>query len=501
MSATTMTDQSPADEAERLDAVRKYQVLDTPSESDYDDLTRLAAATCETPLAAITFLDEKRLWFKSKVGLEVSELSRDISLCTLTIQHGNLLEIPDTLLDERCWDNPLVKGDVGARFYAGMPLITPKGHIIGALCVGDRVPRILTTAQKDALRVLARQVIVLCMLRQKVAPETDVPFEPAALREELAISPIVENLSDGFFLVDHATGLIRQANANFLSMLGYTAAEIVRLRPHDFHAHAVADSTSTSPSLKDHGLCDLGRCRYQRKDGTLVDVAVKVAFIPNDGEGLAGVIVQDITAQRRYEDQILTYQLELETANAKLRTLAMTDGLTGVRNRTAFNDRLNHEYEIAARYTRALSLVLIDVDHFKAFNDTFGHPAGDEVLKQIADLLNMTARNTDTVARYGGEEFAIILPETDFEGAMTLAERCRLAVETAPWSQRPLTISLGVATLTSIMVFPGALIQDADEALYLAKHFGRNRVHHGHESTRPAEETPDLIPLDYNKMR
>lgn len=123
-----------------------------------------------------------------------------------------------------------------------------------------------------------------------------------------------------------------------------------------------------------------------------------------------------------------------------------------------------------------LSLLMIDVDHFKSFNDEFGHPAGDEVLRSLAHLLRSEMRESDSLFRYGGEEFAIVLPETTCKGAFVLAERFRRAVQRAPWPKRAVTISVGVAAIDSDTVSPRDLLQSADRALYSAKQTGRNRV-------------------------
>ena len=168
----------------------------------------------------------------------------------------------------------------------------------------------------------------------------------------------------------------------------------------------------------------------------------------------------------------------LEEANARLVALATTDPLTGLANRRVFDEALAREAGLVSRGGRSLSLVMFDVDRFKGFNDAFGHPAGDEVLRQVASALRACCRATDVAARIGGEEFAILLPDTDAEGARAMAERARQTVEGGPWPLRPVTMSAGVATLR-----PGcpagsgtALFTAADQALYRAKKEGRNRV-------------------------
>ena len=124
------------------------------------------------------------------------------------------------------------------------------------------------------------------------------------------------------------------------------------------------------------------------------------------------------------------------------------------------------------------------MDHFKSFNDTFGHPAGDEALRGVAAAVAGAARATDTVARYGGKEFVLILPDTDYAGAMVLAERCRRAVAAADWGLRPITVSIGVSTLTPDTPGATALVGEADRALYRSKQAGRNLVLHGSSSVQ-----------------
>lgn len=169
-------------------------------------------------------------------------------------------------------------------------------------------------------------------------------------------------------------------------------------------------------------------------------------------------------------------QRDLMAANGKLESLATHDGLTEAKNRRAFNEKLAEEWSRALRYGTPLSVVLFDVDKFKSYNDTFGHQAGDGVLKILARTVMALVRGTDFFARYGGEEFVLILPNTDAEGAYILAERLRERVERAAWKERPVTASFGVSSLEEGMTCGEDLVEAADGALYKSKERGRNRV-------------------------
>ena len=172
--------------------------------------------------------------------------------------------------------------------------------------------------------------------------------------------------------------------------------------------------------------------------------------------------------------------LEHATAYGRLQKTADTDGLTSLHNRRAFDAALAAEASRFERYGRPLSLLLVDLDHFKNVNDTFGHEAGDEVLRRVAEIIRACVRDVDTPARYGGEEFAVLLPETPVASARDVAERIRVSVEAAAINFEgrsiPVTVSIGIASAPEHTAAADALVGDADEALYAAKEAGRNRV-------------------------
>ncbi len=193
--------------------------------------------------------------------------------------------------------------------------------------------------------------------------------------------------------------------------------------------------------------------------------------------------------------QIEAQGRELREVNEVLRHQATRDSLTGLRNFRAFTERMSEEIERSHRRAEPLSLLLVDVDFFKQFNDTFGHPAGDEVLRSVAKLMESQARGCDFVGRYGGEEFAILLPGTDEDAAHLVAERVRAAIECGPWTRRVITVSIGIATVSGEN--PGlesaALLTQADCALYASKAAGRNQVSHFKTCNPQGKTNPESV--------
>jgi diguanylate cyclase (GGDEF)-like protein len=207
------------------------------------------------------------------------------------------------------------------------------------------------------------------------------------------------------------------------------------------------------------------------------------------GERVLGTLVAAARRRGAFDDEAVRMLevIALQTAQALQRAqlfaaverMATTDGLTGLHNHRYLQTLLDQQLALAQRYQKPLSFVLCDIDHFKTVNDTYGHPAGDLILKGVAEVLQREARQTDQVARYGGEEFAVILPETDAAAARATAERMRAAIEAARFTtdlgQLKITLSLGVATFPDVATQKQGLIDQADQALYAAKRAGRNR--------------------------
>jgi CheY-like chemotaxis protein len=191
----------PQNESSRLESLRSFRVLGTSREQVFDDIARLAALICDTPVAVIAFIDEQSVWFKAKIGLELDEIPRDGSFCTYAILQSDILIVSDPLLDERFMSHVEVT-QLGIRFYAGIPLIADDVYALGVLAVMDRVPHLMTEEQSDSLRILARR-----MMRELELRRTGVAQSP---HQRLHLAPIRQ---------PSATILLAEDNDNLRDLL------------------------------------------------------------------------------------------------------------------------------------------------------------------------------------------------------------------------------------------------------------------------------------------
>lgn len=329
-----MSDAQLKDEPGRIAALQRLDVLDTAPEESFDKIVDLVRAVLNVAIATVTLVDHDRQWFKAVRGVDATETPRDIAFCTFTIQQREPLVVSDATLDARFADNPLVLGDPFIRSYAGVPLRTPDGYNVGALCAIDTRPRTFSDAEMAILSNFA-----------------------------LVVSDALE-----------------------------------------------------------------------------------------------------------------------------LRIIAQRDHLTGALNRRGFAEEVGREFARHARYGHPASLIMLDIDHFKKVNDTFGHAAGDAVLRQMAGLCQTALRPSDSFGRLGGEEFALLLPEVGGGEALRAAERFRATIDAHRFrlpggEELHVTASLGVAALgpadgtatINAIATADQWFDAADKWLYQAKHNGRNR--------------------------
>lgn len=341
-------------ESRRLAALRRYDILDTPPDGAFDRITAMASRLLGTPVAIVSLVDEDRIWFKSHHGLDVEQIDREPGLCASAVMGTDAYVLTDASIDPRSLANPLVAGQFGLRFYAGVPLRTREGHNLGVLCCVDFRPRDVSEQEMAHLRDLAAIVMDEIELRR-------------AARE-----------------------------------------------------------------------------------------------------------VDDLNASLRRVQKQLAYQ-------------ARHDELTGFKNRSAISRELTQALSQAREESAPLAVLMIDVDHFKRVNDTYGHLAGDAVLVTVTQRLRAALRDADMAGRVGGEEFMVVLRNCTAEQARVVAERLRRAVcekrmEVQVDDHRVelnVSISVGISAIRPRELANCGLedaVKAADAALYEAKSGGRNRV-------------------------
>ncbi len=312
-------------EIDRLAALEAFDLLDTPRDEGLDRVVRLIKEIFSVEIGIVSLIDAHRQWYKSCSGLAAAEVPREDTFCRYVIDIEEPIVVQDATKDSRFAEHPAVTGESHIRFYAGVPLLTKAGHVIGTVCAIDRRPR-----------------------------------------------------------------------------------------------------------------------SFGNRDLTILT-------------GLAGVSMDRIS----------------------LLQSAATDSLTEALTRRAFKQEADQLISLALRHQHDISCIVLDVDHFKSVNDTHGHAAGDEVLKNVAATCKGALRAGDLLGRLGGEEFAILLPHVDREGALAVAEKVRalIAAQTVDTGEQRLSVtaSFGVSALSIIGKDIETLLAQADAAMYKAKHTGRNR--------------------------
>ncbi|MFY9729045.1 MAG: GAF domain-containing protein, partial [Candidatus Acidiferrales bacterium] len=258
----------PENEAARLESLHRYEILDTLPEQEFDDLSRLAALICGTPIALVSLVDENRQWFKSKVGIQQSETPRDIAFCAHAIHDSGVLVVRDALADERFRSNPLVTGDPNVRFYAGAPLRTPDGYALGTLCVIDRVPRDLSADQLEALKALSRLVVNELELRRSVGDLSKAVRERRLVEGEL---DQLFNLSSDLFCIAGFDGYFKRLNPSWEQTLGISREELLS-RPYVEFIHPDDREITRKEAQKivDGAVTFSFENRFRRGDGTYI---------------------------------------------------------------------------------------------------------------------------------------------------------------------------------------------------------------------------------------
>ncbi|MGV7207613.1 PAS domain S-box protein [Oxalobacteraceae bacterium A2-2] len=619
------------DDAARLARLASLQLLDTPPEPVFDRVIRLASRILDVPISAFSLVDHDRQWFKSQVGLTVSETPRDIAFCAHAIMQGDPLVVPDAAVDTRFQANPLVTGAPKVRFYAGVPIQSQDGHAIGTLCAIDTRPRQLPGDKLAALQDLAAILTDEVHARERLAraralvvsADRDLAESQERFRHifELANVGIAMVAADGSWL---------GVNPALCRILGYGAEELHGKRfidithPDDRDADLVAMRALSSGELARY----LATKRYLHRDGHLVWADINVT-LKNDAQGRLEyyiVVIQDITAQKAAEQQLATLHAELEdriaartrqlsAANQQLlqaeqavrqreaelsnvieygndayisltrdgrvrawnrqaehifgwsaaealglpleqllippelcashhagmaryldtgqaRVLGQRlelpalrkdgsrltvevritelkagdtvifsaflhditerkrvetqrehetrhDALTGLPNRRAFGEALAATRREARRHGQGVALLFVDLDGFKAVNDSLGHDAGDELLRAVAARMRQAVRQTDQLFRLAGDEFTVLLQCQP----CTLELAHRIAAKLIAAISAPAALAAGPARVGASVgvaldagrdgVSDAELIREADHWMYAAKRAGK----------------------------
>jgi diguanylate cyclase (GGDEF)-like protein/PAS domain S-box-containing protein len=390
--------------------------------------------------------------------------------------------IENTAVDSRFRMHAQVVGEPRIRFFAGAPVVLTGGLPVGVLCAIDVVPRVLTSEQEEAMELLARQLQARLELRRERALREEFVRESeraaSSLRASEELFRAFMNASPFLSYIKDAAGRLLFYNRSFARRFGVSEfAWLGRTDEQLWAANMAAPMRERELEVMAGGHMVESEERIRAADGTVSSWRTfKFPCHDSAGNTLLAAVAVDISEEVLRKAEIERYQVEMEEANEQLRQLAVTDELTGLRNRRAFEERLVLEFSMSRRRKRDLSVLLLDVDDFKRINDQWGHPAGDAVLRRLGAVLRTTVRLPDLVARYGGEEFVVLLPESDAESALSLAQRLMERVAAESWDHDPVTISVGLAGMHESLTNGYQLVGRADQALYAAKRAGKNRA-------------------------
>lgn len=508
-----------ADDGEhrRQQAVARTGLMDSPPEGELDDLTYLAKRFLGTDIALFTVLDDTRQWFKSRQGTDVTETPRSVAFCHYALDRVEPLIIEDATLDPRFRDNPLVTGEPNIRFYAGVPVRDGSGFVLGTLCVLHSKPKTLSPDDLQALKVLGRMAEAHVHNRS---------LQRAAHLDTMALSAAITRVQNTFLSTEDNEQTFELALDDVLSVTGARYGVIGEvIHDHQGAQLLVHAITNLSWSDASKALYDKVRSRgmlFNNLDNLLGAPIIKGEVIVSDsvkdddragglpeghpeltnyigiplysGVELVGLLslanhptgfsldmanellpltttLGTLIERNRLWEERRQYQAELNQA-------ANFDPLTGLPNRRRFNRRFDQMLSQVPRQNGALTVCFLDLDGFKAVNDSLGHAAGDRVLLAVANRLSSITRGTDLLARLSGDEFALVL--TGRPDDTILRRYLSAIVEPIQVGDQSVQISasIGVTTYPDDYSDRDILIRHADRAMYDAKDAGKNQIRH-----------------------
>jgi PAS domain S-box-containing protein len=322
----------PENESARLAALQRYAILDTFPEQEFDDLSRLAAMICGTPIALVSLVDSHRQWFKSRIGMEETETSRDVAFCAHAILQPDVMVVPDALEDARFRANPLVTENPNVRFYAGAPLISQEGYALGTLCVIDRVPREISPEQKESLKALSRLVVTQMELRRSVVDLSRSIRERRMTEEEL---DQLFTVSLDMLCIAGFDGYFKRINPAWEKTLGVPIEELLSKPFHEFVHPDDRDRTAAESERLDEGEQVISfENRYRCGDGSYRWLLWNAT--PSPDRKLIFAVARDVTQRKEAERRLSTgyavtrvlAEAESLEAAAPLILMAICEGLS-----------------------------------------------------------------------------------------------------------------------------------------------------------------------------
>jgi diguanylate cyclase (GGDEF)-like protein len=457
----------------RLRKLASFHILDTPPERDFDALTALARRLLDCPIALVSLVDQDRQWFKSAQGLgQVRETPRDQAFCAHTIHQDNLLVIEDASADPRFARNPLVVGKPHIRFYAGVPLRPHHdGHSdmlpgLGSLCVIDTQPRALSDEERDILRDLA--AVAESLLRAH-----------ATAQDARYLAELAEERAD---ILDGQHRLLRQAEK--LAGVGSWRVSlddgVVQWSDQVYAIHGLP--IGSTPPLEE------ALAFYSPEEARLIEKRLRKAMRTGEGFDFETDLIAADGRMRRVRSigevefrhdrpaaivGVFQDVTERHLREEELRHSASTDSLSGLSNRASFEKRLGETLARLKRRVEPVALLLIDLDGFKAVNDSFGHAAGDDILRAMAARMREGCMANAFAARLGGDEFALLVTRprdcADLESyVQRVLDQLQVSI-TQDGQTRRVSATVGATLADGPGVTQLDLMRRADLALYQAK--------------------------------